>query len=163
MRLIFVMILLLSNILSNAQCSELSILRETYVSSQSDIKSCKELDDLTKNCSPKLAPVEFSYNIISHLMECNFILNPLLKYTIFKDSTQQLDSVIRFNPKYIEIRFLRYLVQLNSPTLLGYNTNLDNDYKFIIDNIYSENEDLRNFILPILNNLDNARTSNTSK
>ena len=163
MRLFFVMILLLSNILSNAQCSELSILRETYVSSQSDMKSCKELDSLTKNCSPKLAPVEFSYNIISHLMECNFILNPFDKYKIFKNSTQQLDSIICVNPQYIEIRFLRYLVQLNSTSFLGYNTNLDNDYKFIIDNIYSENEDLKNFILPIFNNLNNARASNTSK
>ena len=163
MRITLIVIFLFSILLSNAQCSDLTKLRETYILSQNEIKSCKELHNLSKNCNPKLEPVEFSYNIISHLMECNFILNPLLKYTIFKDSTQQLDSVIRLNPKYIEIRFLRYLVQLNSPTLLGYNTNLDNDYKFIIDNIYSENEDLRNFILPILNNLDNARTSNTSK
>ena len=163
MRLIFFMIFLLSNISSNAQCSELSILRETYVSSQSDMKSCKELDNLTKNCIPKLAPVEFSYNIISHLMECNFIFNPFVKYATFTESTQQLDSIICLNPNYIEIRFLRYLVQLNSPTFLGYNTNLDNDYKLIISSVYSQNEDLKNFILPILNNLDNARTSNTSK
>ncbi|MBL6875124.1 MAG: hypothetical protein ISR02_06575, partial [Flavobacteriales bacterium] len=78
-------------------------------------------------------------------------------------STKQLDSIIYLNPNYIEIRFLRYLVQLNSPTFLGYNTNLDTDYKLIISSVYSQNEDLKNFILPILNNLDNARTSNTSK
>jgi hypothetical protein len=163
MRIIFVIIFLFSILLSNAQCSDLTKLREAYILSQNDIKSCKELHNLSKNCNPKLDPVEFSYNITSHLMECHFILNPFLKYTIFKNSTQQLDSLICLNPQYIEMRFLRYLVQLNSPTLLGYNTNLYNDYKFIIDNIYSENEDLRNFILPILNNLDNARTSNISK
>lgn len=123
MRLIFVMILLLSNISSNAQCSTLSILRETYVSSQSDMKSCKELDNLTKNCIPKLASVEFSYNIISHLMECNFIFNPFVKYATFTESTQQLDSMIYLNPQYTEIRFLRYLVQLNCPRFLGYQTN----------------------------------------
>jgi hypothetical protein len=163
MRIIFVIIFLFSILLSNAQCSDLTKLREAYILSQNDIKSCKELHNLSKNCNPKLDPVEFSYNITSHLMECHFILNPFLKYTIFKNSTQQLDSLICLNPQYIEMCFLRYLVQLNSPTLLGYNTNLYNDYKFIIDNIYSENEDLRNFILPILNNLDNARTSNISK
>ena len=163
MRITLIFICLFSILLSNAQCSDLTELRVKYLASQSDMKSCKELDNLTKNCIPKLAPVEFSYNIISHLMECNFILNPFAKYKIFRNSTQQLDSIICLNPQYIEIRFLRYLVQINSPKFLGYNTNLDNDYKFIIDNIYSENEDLRNFILPILNNLDNARTSNTSK
>ena len=163
MRIFFVIIFLFFILLSNAQCSDLTKLREAYILSQNDIKSCKELYNLSKNCNPILDPVEFSYNIKSHLMECNFILNPFRKYTIFKNSTQQLDSLIRLNPQYIEMRFLRYLVQLNSPKILGYNTNLHNDYKFIIDNIYSENEDLRNFILPILNNLDNERTSNTSK
>jgi hypothetical protein len=163
MRLIFVMILLLSNILSNAQCSELSILREAYVSSQSDMKSCKELDDLTKNCSPKLAPVEFSYNIISHLMQCNFIFNPFVKYTTFTKSTQQLDSMIYLNPQYTEIRFLRYLVQLNCPRFLGYRTNLENDYKIIMSSIKSVDEGLKNFILPIINNLDNVRASSIGK
>ena len=163
MRIYFIIIFLFSILLSNAQCSDLTKLRETYILSQNEIKSCKELHNLSKNCNPKLEPVEFSYNIISHLMECNFILNPFIKYKIFKESTKQLDSIICLNPNYIEIRFLRYLVQLNSPTFLGYNTNLDNDYKLIISSVYSQNEDLRNFILPILNNLDNARTSNTSK
>ena len=96
-------------------------------------------------------------------MECNFIINPFIKYKIFKESIQQLDSIIYFNPKSIEIRFLRYLVQLNTPAFLGYNTNLDVDYTFITHNISYENEDLRNFILPILKNLNNGRESNTSK
>ena len=163
MRIYFIIICLFSILLSNAQCSDLTKLRETYILSQNEIKSCKELHNLSKNCNPKLEPVEFSYNIISHLMECNFIFNPFVKYTTFTESTQQLDSMIYLNPQYTEIRFLRYLVQLNSPTFLGYNTNLDNDYEFIIDNVYSENGDLRNFILPILNNLDNARASSTGK
>ena len=163
MRITFVFICLFSILLSNAQCSHITKLREIYILSQNDIKSCKELYNLTKNCNPRLDPVEFSYNLTSHLMKCNFILNPFLKYTIFKDSTQQLDSMICLNPQHTEIRFLRYLIQLNSPALLGYRTNLDDDYKLIMSSIYSENEDLKNFILPILNNLDYARTSNTSK
>ena len=163
MKITFVIICLFSILFSNAQCSDLNELRLKYLASQNDMKSCKELDNLTKNCIPKLAPVEFSYNIISHLMECNFIFNPFVKYATFTESTQQLDSMIYLNPQYTEIRFLRYLVQLNCPRFLGYHTNLENDYKFIMSRINSEDEDLKNFILPIINNLDNARASNTSK
>ena len=163
MRIYFVIIFLFSILSSNAQCSDLTKLRETYILSQNEIKSCKELHNLSKNCNPKLEPVEFSYNIISHLMECNFILNPLIKYKIFKESTQQLDGMIHLNPQHTEIRFLRYLVQLNCPRFLGYHTNLENDYKFIMSKINSEDEDLKNFILPIINNLDDARASNISK
>ena len=163
MRITLIVIFLFSILLSNAQCSDLTKLRETYILSQNEIKSCKELHNLSKNCNPKLDPVEFSYNIISHLMECNFILNPFIKYKIFKESTQQLDRMIYLNPQYTEIRFLRYLVQLNCPRFLGYRTNLENDYKFIMSKINSEDEDLKNFILPIINNLDDARASNISK
>ena len=163
MRIYFVIIFFFSILLSNAQCSDLTKLRETYILSQNEIKSCKELHNLSKNCNPKLDPVEFSYNIISHLMECNFILNPFIKYKIFKESTQQLDRMIYLNPQYTEIRFLRYLVQLNCPRFLGYRTNLENDYKFIMSSINSADEDLKNFILPIINNLNNERASSTGK
>jgi hypothetical protein len=163
MRIYFVIIFFFSILLSNAQCSDLTKLRETYILSQNEMKSCKELHNLSKNCNPKLEPVEFSYNIISHLMECNFIFNPLVKYTTFTESTQQLDSMIYLNPQYTEIRFLRYLVQLNCPRFLGYRTNLENDYKFIMSSINSADEDLKNFILPIINNLNNERASSTGK
>ena len=163
MRIYFVIIFLFSILSSNAQCSDLTKLRETYILSQNEIKSCKELHNLSQNCNPKLEPVEFSYNIISHLMECNFIFNPFVKYATFTESTQQLDRMIYLNPQYTEIRFLRYLVQLNCPRFLGYRTNLENDYKFIMSKINSEDEDLKNFILPIINNLEDERASNTSK
>ena len=151
MRIYFIIICLFSILLSNAQCSDLTKLRETYILSQNDIKSCKELHNLSKNCNPKLEPVEFSYNISSHLMECNFILNPFIKYKIFKNSTQKLDSLILLNPKHTEIRFLRYLVQLNCPKFLLYDTHIDGDYKLIMSNIQSEPKDLQNFIYTIIN------------
>ena len=87
MKITFILFFLFSIIFSNAQCGNLTKVRKKYIASHHDIKSCKELYNLTKNCSSKLEPVEFSYNIVSHLMECNFILNPFLKYKIFKDST----------------------------------------------------------------------------
>lgn len=162
MRIICTIICFFSVVYSNAQCSDINELREIYIQSHNDLKSCNKLHELTKNCSLKFEPVAFSYNIISNLMKCNFILNPFLKYKIFKNSTQHLDSVIYLNPKHIEIRFLRYLVQLNSPRILSYNANLDNDYKFIIQKVYTENEDLKDFILTILNNLNNERGGNIS-
>ena len=101
-------------------------------------------------------------NIISDLMLCNFTLNPYTKYKIFKNSTQKLDSLILLNPKHTEIRFLRYLVQLNCPKFLLYDSHIDGDYKLIMSNIQSEPKDLQNFIYTIIS-LNNARASNTSK
>ena len=163
MRVVFIFIFLLSIFSINAQCSDLNKLREIYMISYNDVKSCINLKNLSKNCSPELEPVKYSYNIISNLMQCNFTLNPFIKYKLYKNSTQKLDSLILSNPQYTEIRLLRYLVQLNSPNFLAYHTNIDEDYNFIMSNIKSENEDLQNFIYTIINNINHERASNISK
>ena len=151
MRLLFILLCLLPTFSSNAQCSDLIKLREEYMLSQNNLESCIRLNNLSKYCNPKLEPVKYSYNIISNLMQCNFILNPFSKYKIFKNSTQELDSLILLNPKQTEIRFLRYLVQLNCPKFLLYDAHIDGDYKLIMSNIQSEPKDLQNFIYTIIN------------
>ena len=152
MRFIFIFFCLLLAFSSNAQCSDLIKLREEYMLSQNNLESCIRLNNLSKYCNPKLEPVKYSYNIISNLMQCNFIINPFRKYKIFKNSTQKLDSLILLNPKHTEIRFLRYLVQLNCPKFLLYDAHIDGDYKLIMSNIQSEPKDLQNFISTIINN-----------
>ena len=120
--------------------------------SQNNLESCIRLNNLSKYCNPKLEPVKYSYNIISNIMQCNFILNPLSKYKIFKNSTKKLDSLILLNPQHTEIRFLRYLVQLNCPKFLLYDVHIDSDYKLIMSNIQSEPVDLQNFISKLIDN-----------
>ena len=151
MRFLFILFCLLLGFSSNAKCSDLIKLREEYMHSQNNLESCIRLNNLSKYCNPKLEPVKYSYNIISNLMQCNFILNPFSKYKIFKNSTQKLDSLILLNPKHTEIRFLRYLVQLNCPKFLLYDAHIDGDYKLIMSNIQSEPKDLQNFIYTIIN------------
>ena len=151
MRFLFILFCLLLAFSSNAKCSDLIKLREEYMHSQNNLESCIRLNNLSKYCNPKLEPVKYSYNIISNLMQCNFILNPFSKYKIFKNSTQKLDSLILLNPKHTEIRFLRYLVQLKCPKFLLYDAHIDGDYKLIMSNIQSEPKDLQNFIYTIIN------------
>ena len=152
MRCFFILFCLLAAFSSNAQCSDLIKLREEYMLSKNNLESCIRLNKLSKYCNPNIEPVKYSYNIISNLQQCNFILNPFSKYKIFKNSTQKLDSLILLNPKHTEIRFLRYSVQLNSPKFLLYDTHIDCDYKLIISNIQSEPKDLQDFISTIINN-----------
>jgi len=152
MRLVFIFFCLFSTFSSNAQCSDIIKLREEYILSQNNLESCIKLNNLSKYCNSKLEPVKYSYNIISNIMKCNFILNPLSKYKIFKNSTKKLDSLIILNPQHTEIRFLRYLVQLNCPKFLLYDVHIDSDYKLIMNNIQSETVDLQNFISKLIDN-----------
>ena len=151
MRLLFILLCLFPVFSINAQCSDIKKLREAYMLSNDNLESCIKLNNLSKYCNSNKEPVKYGYNIISNLMKCNFILNPFSKYKIFKKSTQKLDSLIILYPQHTEIRFLRYLVQLNCPKFLLYDTHIDDDYKLIMSNIQSEPEDLQNFIATLTN------------
>ena len=60
--------------------------------------------------------------------------NPYKKYTSFKEGTDLLDESVKRDQNNVELRFLRYTVQCNAPSFLGYSENIEADKKFIISN-----------------------------
>ena len=79
--------------------------------------------------------------------------NPLYKLTLFTDYSVRLDSIVINNFNNIEIRFLRYCVQKQTPRILGYNDNLELDYQFILQNIGTQSKELREYIRSTLESL----------
>lgn len=69
------------------------------------------------------------------------------KKTFFKQGTELLDFAVSSEPKNIEIRCLRLGVQENSPGIVGYKDNIEEDKKFILDH-YKLNTDteVKNFV-----------------
>ena len=106
-----------------------------YIKAYENIEFSYKLESITKNYNKVNNPVEFSYNISAQLFISKHLKNPVKKLYIFNNCTKELDKIISENPNSIEIRFLRYLVQLNAPRLLGYYNNLKMDYDFIVGNI----------------------------
>lgn len=58
--------------------------------------------------------------------------NPKDKLSLMKEGKNKLESVISKNPTNVEYLFLRYMIQDNAPSFLGYNSNLEDDRKKII-------------------------------
>lgn len=53
----------------------------------------------------------------------------------FKLGHVLLEEMIAKNPKNIEYRFLRLMIQENAPKIVKYNTNIEEDASFIKDNL----------------------------
>ena len=58
-----------------------------------------------------------------------FERNPQQKISKFKQAVNQIESGIKKDPKNIEYRFVRYLIQENAPKILKYQSNLQEDKK----------------------------------
>lgn len=58
--------------------------------------------------------------------------NPFSKMEYFKSGKKLLEDAISHNKNDIELRFLRFAIQDNLPSMLGYNENLDEDKSYIM-------------------------------
>ncbi len=59
------------------------------------------------------------------------------KKTYFKEGMQLLELAVAADPKNTEIRYIRLSVQENSPKIVGYKQNIEEDKQFILDHYQS--------------------------
>lgn len=67
--------------------------------------------------------------------ECEF--TPWSKYSYFKDGTKLIESAIAQAPSNAEFRYLRFLIQSQSPVFLNYSSKIDEDYQILRQHIRS--------------------------
>lgn len=61
--------------------------------------------------------------------------NPFKKLSYFKQGKAKIEAAVLANPSDVEVRFLRYCLQKKSPSLLGYNQQIEEDERFIRKNL----------------------------
>ena len=79
--------------------------------------------------------------------------NPVKKWRYFYKGKDMLENAINKYPNNLELRFLRYCVQLNVPDFLAYKSHLESDKEIITNQIDEQTESLQLFIKPILKTL----------
>ncbi|MGC6471213.1 MAG: hypothetical protein ACON4E_08115 [Flavobacteriales bacterium] len=149
---ISILLLFLSK-LALTQSSKTTELRELFVTAHTEEETCIKLFKLTENTDLKENSLAYAYHAVSNMLLANYALNPFKKWHYFKVGKEMLENVIIQNPKNIEIRFLRYCIQMNSPVFLAYQSDLETDKKIISSSIYNQPKHLQSFINPIFNNL----------
>lgn len=73
--------------------------------------------------------------------KARFSSTPREKLELFKEGKDLLEKAIALHPQNCELRFLRYVVQSQSPDILKYKMHLTEDSEIIVSN-YSELNDV---------------------
>ena len=93
------------------------------------------------------------YLSAAHMIEAKHIINPINKYKLFIKGKELLDKTIQRNQTSLDLRFLRYTLQIGSPSYLNYNSELVTDKAFIKSNFEKINDlDLKKRITLFLAN-----------
>ncbi|MDC3030020.1 hypothetical protein OA183_01370 [Flavobacteriales bacterium] len=144
---------------NHAQDVSLAELRDLYVEASFEVDKANKLYELTKNSSIESDYKKFTYYAIAILLNSKFSMNPIDKIKLFGEGKERLEKVISQYPKDIELRFLRFCVQDDTPTILDYKLNMEEDSQFIKNNISKSSKELQQFIMPIFKLLNDERTS----
>lgn len=78
--------------------------------------------------------------------------NPFSAVKLLKKSNEEMNKAVKYSPENLEIRFIRFAVQKNIPSYLGFSENIDEDKKYLIkhiDSFYNPklSKEMRDYIL----------------
>ena len=112
------------------QSRELLVIRELYYQSVKDEGAAKKLCGLTADDQVQVSVIA-GYKAVGKIMMCNHVGNPYTKLKYFYAGRDALEKSIAAAPGNVELRYLRYAVQRNTPSLLHYNGSIQTDRQTI--------------------------------
>lgn len=112
--------------------SNIPELRMLYFKAVKDKSAADKLLYLTENFPDKSQPIILSYKGMAYMLQASYVINPYLKWSYFRKGRAFLEVAVANDPSNVEIRFLRFCAQTNSPFFLGYHNEISNDKYFIL-------------------------------
>lgn len=125
--------LFFSFIYGSFQTPSLSEVRQLYLNSAEEEAAAKELLKLSKANDD--TAVILGYKGAAEMMLAKHVFNPLSKMSHFNKGKKAFSKAIETEPANVELRFLRFSVQSETPDFLGYKDNLEEDKKILFLNI----------------------------
>jgi len=137
-RIICFLLLCLSYSFSYSQ--ETHTYRELYIESFDKEDACNSLNTILEDNIKTNNNIENAYLGVSYIMKSKYKFNPISKLYLFSKGKEILERSIKEEPSNLELKFLRLSIQQNIPEILAYNQNIEEDQKFINNNI-NKNKD----------------------
>jgi hypothetical protein len=156
MNLGFCLLLLIQSTASLASLS-LTETRQLYVKAATDESACRSLVKKLADQSTSKHTTLAGYKACAHMMMANYVYSPISKLSYFNEGKDLLEKCILADRNNIELRFLRFAVQSNVPSFLGYSNELSKDKKFLLSEIQNVTDlELKEMILSFLKSSDHV-------
>lgn len=130
-----VLLLLFLSTFNMGQTCDLEQIRSTFFS----IENENQLTEYLELCDQYTCKESEFYKSVATMWKAEYTYWPHQKYAYFTEGRDQLEDLIKKYPNNTELRFLRYIVQINTPRFLGYDSEIENDLSYINNNLESEN------------------------
>ncbi|MCH2226925.1 MAG: hypothetical protein MK033_04050 [Candidatus Caenarcaniphilales bacterium] len=78
-----------------------------------------------------------AYLLALAIVAAKFEFNPINKIRHFQKEKNNLEILIAENPNNLELRYIRLAIQLNTPKVMSYKDNIEEDSEYIINELRS--------------------------
>ncbi|MCB9198847.1 MAG: hypothetical protein H6600_10335 [Flavobacteriales bacterium] len=128
----------------------MQVIRELYNIAHLRSDYCDRLIEIT---TERDEAVVLGYHAAAMMISAKFVVNPFTKVKSFNIGKQKLETLIQTNKNEYELIYLRYSIQKNTPSFLGYNKNIKTD-RIILMNFLNQSQDqlLKDHIVHYLKN-----------
>ena len=126
-------------------CQELPNVRKVYIDASKSQKNAEEFYSLMQNYN-KENKVLLAYKGASITLKAKYAKQIKQKKSLFLEGVKMLEEVLNTDPNNLEIRLIRLSIQENSPKILNYKNNIDEDKKLLLSNFEKQNQSLKEFI-----------------
>lgn len=109
--------------------NEMERIRASYAKAPSDRTVCKAMiEELGRSNANTL---HIAYLGAFRAIWAKHAINPITKLVTFNKGREHIEKAVLNDPENVEIRFVRFSIQKNCPSFLGYNTDIQKDRQFI--------------------------------
>ncbi|NCP44843.1 MAG: hypothetical protein GW818_00010 [Flavobacteriales bacterium] len=134
----------------NSYSFKLNEIRIGFYDAVQDSKKAEILIKKINSIEPKSALITV-YNGATCAIMAKEKWSPFSAIKLLKKSNVEMNKAVKASPENLEIRFIRFAVQKNIPSYLGFSNNIEEDKKYIIkhiDSFYNPtlNKEMRDYI-----------------
>jgi hypothetical protein len=99
------------------------------------------LATLAEQLPAETEPLRLAYRAVGEALKARHTWLPWEKLAYYKTAMQMFEQALAYQPTEIEVRFLRYTIQQNTPSLLGLGIDIEDDKRAIVAHILSAHTD----------------------
>lgn len=132
MKKILILFILIMNIIGEIEAHSIEEIRKHYKLAVNDASVANKLADKLKKVNQPDA-LTLAYQASVEALKAKHAWSPYTKLQQMNAYEKLMNEAIKMKPDDLEIRFLRYSIQLNTPLFLGYSNNLTEDKQAIVN------------------------------
>jgi len=123
------------------QFPSLETVRENYANSIESESAAESLYKSLEDADSK-TPIFLAYKGAVRAVMAKHAFLPNTKYSCAKEGVKWLNEAVKSNAENTEIRYLRYSIEKNLPTFLGFELHLESDQSFIVKQLLNKSHGL---------------------